>query len=35
MACVYLKSWFAVDVLSCLPISYVILIANNGELSSG
>eukprot|EP01050_Picozoa_sp_SAG11_P002008 SAG11_NODE_97_length_16960_cov_22.407405_2_plen_786_part_00 len=26
IACLYLKSWFIIDILSCLPISYVTMI---------
>ena len=35
MAKLYLKGWFPIDLLSCLPVSYVILIADSDQAGGG
>ena len=31
----YLRSWFAIDVAACLPVTYIVLLAGGGEGSQG
>ena len=31
----YLRSWFAVDFLSCLPVTYIVLLTSSGSESAG